>query len=285
MLHAARTDSLNVLALSFFLLLGTAAVASPAGSSPAADLEFSVARRFPAPEARQGVAADPEFLYVIPNHALGKYRRDGGERMAGWECPEGQPLTHLNAGIVFEGRLYCAHSNFPGVPHVSSVEIWDTGTLRHIGSHPLGRTDGSLTGIDRRDGRWIAAFVHYGRRGGEPGRGPGWSRIVEFDDQWRQTGGWTLPPDLIARLGVGGYSMSGGAVGSDGRLYLTGHDAPELYVLAFPEAGSVLQWVTTIPLPVEGQAFCWDPSEPGVAHFILKRTREVVTARLGASGR
>lgn len=285
MLRTARTDSRNVPALRVFLLLSAAALASPAESSRAADLEFSVARRFPAPEARQGVAADTEFLYVISNHALGKYRRDGGERVAGWERAEGQPLSHLNAGIVLEGRLYCAHSNFPGVPHVSSVEIWDTQTLRHIGSHSLGRTDGSLTWIDRRNGRWIAAFVHYGRRGGEPGRGPEWSRIVEFDDQWRQTGGWTLPPDLIARLGVGGYSMSGGAVGSDGQLYITGHDAPELYVLAFPEAGSVLPWVTTIPIPVEGQAFCWDPSEPGVAHFILKRTREVVTARLGASRR
>jgi hypothetical protein len=241
-------------------------------------------QRFVAAEARQGVAADAEFLYVISNHAVGKYRKSGGERIASWECPEGEPLIHLNAGVVFEGRLYCAHSNFPGVPHVSSVEIWDTNTLRHVGSRSLGRTDGSLTWIDRRNGRWIAAFVHYGGRGGEPGRGPEWTRIVEFDDEWRETGGWTLPAELVVRLGTDGYSTSGGALGPGGLLYLTGHDAPELYVLSFPSAGSVLRWIATLPIPAEGQAFGWDPVEPSVAHFVLKRTREVITVRMLSPG-
>ncbi|MEI2724337.1 MAG: hypothetical protein V9H26_12650 [Verrucomicrobiota bacterium] len=124
-------------------------------------------RRFPAPEARQGVAADDQYLYVISNYALGKYRKNTGERVSGWECPKGEPLTHLNAGIVRKGRLYCAHSNFPGVPMLSSVEIWDTATMKHVGNHSFGRTDGSLTWIDRRNGRWIACFVHYGNKGGE----------------------------------------------------------------------------------------------------------------------
>lgn len=269
------------------LLLALVALASAkSGAAPSTPSSGRVTeiQRFVAPEARQGVAADAEFLYVISNHALGKYRKSGGERIASWECPEGEPLIHLNAGVVFEDRLYCAHSNFPGVPHVSSVEIWDTRTLKHVGSRSLGRTDGSLTWIDRRNGRWIAAFVHYGRRGGEPGRGPEWTRIVEFDDDWRETGGWTLPAELVARLGADGYSTSGGAVGPGGLLYVTGHDAPELYVLSFPSAGSSLRWIATLPIPAEGQAFGWDPLEPSVAHFILKRTREVITARMLSSG-
>ena len=34
----------------------------------------------------------------------------------------------------------------------------------------------------------------------------------------------------------------------NGKLYLTGHDRPEAYVMESPEAGSVLEWVGTVPL-------------------------------------
>jgi hypothetical protein len=34
--------------------------------------------------------------------------------------------------------LHCAHSNDPGVPTVSSIEMWDAKTLRHTGSHSFG---------------------------------------------------------------------------------------------------------------------------------------------------
>lgn len=263
------------------LALSAADGVTPAPTPPpAGGWRYVDLRRIPAPEARQGVAADQEFLYVISNHALGKYRKDNGLRVAGWECPEGQPLTHLNAGIVRDGRLYCAHSNFPGVPMISSVEIWDTATMKHVGSRSLGRTDGSLTWIDRRNGRWIACFVHYGRKGGEPGRGPEWTRLVEYDDEWRETGGWVLPADLVTTLAVRGYSCSGGALGPGGNLFVTGHDETALFVLAFPEAGSTLRWIATIPITAEGQAFGWDPRDSGVLYTLSKQGREVIVGRV-----
>lgn len=242
--------------------------------------QYADIRRIPAPEARQGVAADDEFLYVISNHALGKYRKDTGARVTGWECPLGEPLTHLNAGIVYEGRLYCAHSNYPGVPNLSSVEIWDTATMRHIGSHSFGRADGSFTWLDRRNGRWIACFVHYGNKGAEPGRGPGWTRVVEFDDEWRQTGGWVFPDDLMQKLAARGFSVSGGAYGPDGFLFVTGHDNTALYVLAMPKAGPTLKWVATIPISAQGQAFSWDPREPSLLYTLSKASREVIIGRV-----
>ncbi len=242
---------------------------------------FEEIRRFKAPEARQGVAADADFLYVISNHDLGKYPKAGGARLAAWTCPEGDPLTHVNAGLVHAGRLYGAHSNYPGVPHVSSVEMWDPATLRHLGSVSFGRTDGSLTWIDRRDGRWLACFVHYAKRGGEPGKDQSWTRLAEYDDDWRPTGrGWVFPAALITHLGSRGFSMSGGAVGPGGFLFVTGHDERELCVLEFPTAGSTLRWIATIPMTAEGQAFAWDPVEPGVIHLILKSAREVITGRV-----
>lgn len=267
---------------SCLALLASAADPAPAAPAPpgAGTFTYTDRRSLPAPEARQGVAADREFLYVISNHALGKYRKDTGARVAAWECPEGDPLIHLNAGIVHEGRLYCAHSNYPGVPNLSSVEIWDAATLRHVGSRSLGRADGSLTWIDRRQGRWVACFVHYANRGGEPGRGPEWTRLVEYDDEWRATGGWAFPANLMARLAERGFSVSGGAFGPGGFLYVTGHDHPELYVLALPEAGPILKWIATIPITAQGQAFAWDPAESGILHTISKTGRAVLTGRI-----
>lgn len=237
-------------------------------------------RRLPAPEARQGVAVDDDFLYVISNHAIGKYRKDTGVRVAAWECPPGEPLIHLNAGIVHEGRLYCAHSNYPGVPNLSSVEIWDTATLKHVGTHSFGRADGSFTWLDRRNGRWIVCFAHYVGKGAEPGRGADWTRLVEYDDDWRETGGWAFPSDLMQKLSVRGFSVSGGAFGPGGLLYVTGHDDTALYALAMPDAGPTLKWVATIPISAQGQAFSWDARDPGVLYTLSKAGREVIVGRV-----
>jgi len=242
---------------------------------------YTEIKRFQAPEARQGVAAAGEYLYVISNHDIGKYRKATGERVKTWTCSKGAPLIHLNAGVVYEGLLYCAHSNFPGIPNTSSVEIWNPETLEHTESISLGRTDGSLTWIDRREGRWIACFVYYGDKYGMPGKGQEWTRLAEYDDAWRPTGrGWVFPADALIHLGSRGFSVSGGAIGPDGYLFITGHDEQELLVLAFPVGGSELKWVATIPMSGEGQSFAWDPIEPGLIHVIVKRARMVVTGRI-----
>jgi hypothetical protein len=135
-------------------------------ATPTPGWRYEELRRFPATEAGQGVVADAEFIYAINNHTIAKYKKTGGERLASWEGGNDGPIIHMNAGAILAGRLYCAHSNFPTVPMLSSVEIFDTATLRHVTSHSFGRTDGSLTWLDRRDGKWIACFVHYGKRGG-----------------------------------------------------------------------------------------------------------------------
>jgi hypothetical protein len=137
--------------------------------------------------------------------------------------------------------------------------------------------DGSFTWLDRSDGssqlkpgKWIACFVHYGNKGAEPNRDSAWTQIIAFDDEWRRTGGWALPPDLIERFGGRGYSASGGAFGPGGYLYLTGHDNTELYVVAFPQAGSVMKWIATIPIPAEGPGLLLGSAEGGRALFRLE---------------
>ena len=235
-------------------------------------------RRFPAAEANQGVAADEQFVYAITNRAIGKYRKDTGRRVGGWQDPKGGPFIHLNAGVVCKGRLYGAHSNFPAVPMVSSVEIWDTATMEHVGTHSFGIDVGSLTWIDQRDGHWFACFAQYTKDKSKTGRDPAWTEVVQFDDQWRRAGGWVFPSGIIERFG--GASCSGGAFGPEGLLFTTGHDAKELYVLGLPSAGSVLQWKDTIPISAEGQAFCWDPVEPSILYSISRHKREIIVSRV-----
>jgi outer membrane protein assembly factor BamB len=233
-------------------------------------------RRFPAAEANQGVAVDGEFFYAITNKAIGKYRKDTGEKVAGWGAAKDEPFIHLNAGFVHEGKLYCAHSNFPRTPMVSSVEMWDVTTMKHIGRHDFGRYVGSLTWLDRRGDGWIACFVHYRKNGGEAGRGPEETRIVQFDNAWKELAKWSLPEALIKKFGD--YSSSGGGFGPDGKLFITGHDAKELYVLEFPKSGSVMEWTGTVAISAEGQAFSWD--KDGVLYSIARKTKEVIVSKV-----
>jgi hypothetical protein len=242
--------------------------------------KFTEVRRLPAAEAHQGVAADGEFIYAIGDHAIGKYRKATGERVGGWECPKGEPLIHLNAGVVDRGVLYCAHSNFPGVPMLSSVEMFDPATMKPIGAHSFGRSDGSLTWIDRYQDGWVACFVHYGKTGGEPGKGPEWTRLVQFDHAWRPIGGWAFPAALVAKLGTRGFSFSGGAFGPGGKLFVTGHDDAALFVLSIPPSGPTLHWDATIPIAAQGQAFGWDPQEPGAFYSLSRKASEVIIGRV-----
>lgn len=237
-------------------------------------------RRYPAPEARQGVAVDADHLYAISNSTIAKYDKRSGKRLAIWEGDK-RRFPHLNSCTVIEldsAQLVCASSNFPAVPHRSSVELFDPGTLRHVRSVPLGPGRGSLTWIERHQDAWWATFANYDGKGGEPPRDHRHTVLVRFDDEWRQTQSWTFPPSVLERFAP--MSSSGGGWGPDGRLYVTGHDHPELYVLELPAAGAVLEHVGTISVPIEGQAIDWDEAEPGELYGISRKERAIVRMRV-----
>lgn len=232
-------------------------------------------------EARQAAAVDAKHFYGIGNHNLVKLRKDTGERVAEWVGPRGGPVVHFNAGYVDGGELVLAHSNFPQVPMASSVEVHDVRNLRPLRSHSLGIRQGSLTWAVRRGGRWWACFANYNsERGGTPGVDQRWTHFGEFDDNWQMLRSWLFPPQVIATWG--NNSSSGGDWGDDGLLYVTGHDAAELYVLRLPKQGMVLEYVTTIDVPFEGQGWAWDRSAEGerVIYGIIRARQEIVAARI-----
>ena len=218
-----------------------------AGDPPSAsDRRLEPIRRYRAEEARQAVAVDAEHFYAIDDRRIGKYAKQTGLRVAAWAASAGAPILHLNSGSVIDGRLYCAHSNYPGVPMRSSIEVFDARTLAHLESHDLGLLPGSATWIDRRGGVTWVGLANYAGRGGAPGRGPEHSAVVRFDADWRPQGSLAFPRAVVLRFGT--RSNSGGAFGPGGFLFASGHDATELYRLELPVAGGEVRWLGTVPM-------------------------------------
>ncbi len=229
---------------------------------------------FVAPDADQGVAADDAFLYIIDNTVVAKHDKFTGELIKRWESDETTPLIHMNSGMVKDGKLYCAHSNYSRLPMTSSIEIWDTETLDHIGSHSFGITDGSLTWMDWHEGNWWGCFAHYDEKGGYPDKDHTWTRVVKYDEEWIALESWTFPETVLNRFKP--HSCSGGAWGPDGILYVTGHDRPELYAMRLPRSGSILELVGTLPFPNEGQAIAFDRTGTGLLYGLVRSKNTVI---------
>lgn len=238
--------------------------------------------RWSIPEANQAAAVDATHFYGIGNRVLVKHRKDTGERVAEWSSPQGGPITHFNFGFVDGHRLVLSHSNFPQLPPASSLEIHDTRTLQTIDSVSLGVRPGSLTWAVRHRKAWWACFAFYNDQGTMPGVDQRSTYVGEFDDRWQMRRSWLFPPEFIATWGAS--SSSGGDWGTDGLLYATGHDAPELHVLRLPREGVTLQHVATIAVPFEGQGWAWDRGARGerVIYGISRARKEVVAARIPA---
>lgn len=247
----------------------------PYSPVPIANLSATAITTYPAVEAGQGAAADSEYFYAIVNSAIGKYSKATGELSGRWVGPRSGLIRHLNSCYAESKKLYCSNSNFPEVPMASSIEVFDSETMAPIFSLGLGvLEEGSLTWFDRFGEGWIAGFAHYDERGGLAYKDHSHASIVRYDSQWRRQGGWMIPESVIDRMKP--YAASGGALGPDGLLYLTGHDRTEMYVLAAPALGPKLTHIATIDIDIEGQAFAFDKSVNGaVVYGISRPNREV----------
>ncbi len=256
--------------------LGGAAIAQAPADAPSPP-PSPVGLRIKAPEAHQGAASDGTYVYAIDNDRIGKYRIADGQRVAQWQG-ERRLYPHMNSCTVVGTELVCAASNYPAVPQTSAVEIFDTKTLKHVRSVSLGFGPGSLTVMDRHDGKWWAVFANYEGKGGEPGRDYRYTLLVRMDDAFRAEASWAFPADVLARFAP--KSCSGLSWGADGLIYATGHDRPEVYALKLPEAGSVLEHVGTIGIATPGQAIDWDPKAPRRLWSIGRGAGEMVASEM-----
>lgn len=256
---------------------------SLAATLPASAQDFapaaSVSLRLRAEEAHQGVASDGTFVYAIDNSRIGKYRIDTGARVVQWSGDR-RLFPHMNSCTVVRPHLVCAASNYPSVPQTSAVEFFDLKTLRHVRSVSLGLGAGSLTVMARHAGKYWAVFANYDDKGGEPGRDHRYTMLVRMDNAFRHEAAWVFPQAVLDRFAP--KSCSGASWTRDGRLFVTGHDRPEAYELALPEAGSTLELRGVIPIASDGQAIDWDPKIPGRLWSIARGETMIVASDLGA---
>ena len=243
----------------------------------AADLVAQPVRRIEAAEATQGAAADRDAVYAISNADIGKYDRVTGRKIGAWHGDRAV-FKHINSCAVIGRELMCAASNYPGVPMSSQIHWFDTRTMTLTRSQSLGHAYGSLTWVVPHRGYYWACFANYGGKGGEPGRDSSFTVLVRYDRQWRETGRWSFPAEVIARMTP--KSASGGDWGSDGLLYVSGHDRPELYAFRVPPAGGTLELVATIAMPTGGQAIGWDRRDPRLIWSIGRGAGQIVGSRV-----
>jgi hypothetical protein len=237
---------------------------------------------FDVPEANQGVGVDERHFYAIDNRTIAKYDKSTGKLVETWEAPSDSRIVHLDSAMLMGGRLYAAHSNYPGWPMRSSVEIFDAETMEHLATHDFGVRWGSLTWIDWHDGHWWMTFANYDQKIG-PGQTPYGGKsntvVIEMTEKFEPVRSWTLPKEVLDRFGE--MSNSGGSWGPDGLLYLTGHDPAEVYKMRVPAAGSVLELVEIASLNIRGQGIAWDRSQPGVIYGIVRATAQEHAAAIG----
>ncbi len=278
-------SSARIVPLFLLIICLTASFAgaadAPTADAPKPSKAFMETARFPAPEANQGVAVDGKHFYAIDNTTIGKYDKSTGKLVAKWQGDKEYPAIHFDGGVIVDGKLYLPHSNYPQSPMTSSVEIFDAATLKPVGTHSFGVNMGSLTWVDRHDGFWWAVFANYSRVFGtsqQPYGNSYWTVFVKMDDNWKVQQSWIFPNGVIKRSEP--MSISGGSWGPDGRLYVSGHDHPEVYVMRLPKMGSILELVETIPLKIEGQGIAWDRSKPGTIYGITRKSKEVVVSKM-----
>ena len=230
---------------------------------------------FAIPEANQAVGVDDKYFYAVDNQTIGKYDKKTGKLVKKWTGPKTGPILHLDSAKLMDGKIYCAHSNYPDWPMTSSMEIFDAETLEPAGSHSFGIQYGSLTWVDWKDNHWWMTFANYDKPYG-PNKSKYGDKLntvmVKMTKDFVPVGSWTLPKVLLDKFED--MSNSGGEWGPDGFLYLTGHDPAELYRVRLPRSGSVLEVVDTIPMNIRGQGFAWDWSKKDEVYGIIRATAE-----------
>lgn len=227
-------------------------------SSLAVAQQSKLLRTYSVKEVKQAVAVDERYFYTINNSTILKYDKASGVLISEWDgAPVG--IKHLNSGVVIKGKLYCANSNYPTIPMSSSVEIFDVKEMKHIGSHSFGiAPHGSLTWVEQKDGFWYAGFANYAGKEASEGRDVRWTSIVKYNKDWAETESWIFPENLVALFTP--KSNSGGVWSGDGKIYCTGHDRAEVYVLKIPASGYTLEHTKTIPVDIQGQGISIDKS-------------------------
>jgi len=230
--------------------------------SVCAEERFVEIASIPSAHAHQAAAADTQFLYAIGSESIAKIDRATGQELA---VSTGK-AKHLNSGFLWQGKLYCAHSNYPRKPEKSEIMVLNPETMALSQFKDFGEYRGSLTWVVREGDFWWCNFARYGAENDQ-------TVLVKLDDNWKEQGAWTYPPEVVREIGR--HSISGG-VWRKGELLVTGHDHRVLYRLRLPTEGTILEFVSAVPAPFPGQGIATDSVSGGLVGIDRAKKRIII---------
>jgi hypothetical protein len=224
---------------------------------------LTASRLVSAPHATQAAVADARHVYALSNTTVAQHDRASGRLV---RLATEATTKHLNSGFVHEGKIWCAHSNYPALPHESDIRIFDPAMGALSVHHVFPDPPGSLVWCVIRDGRWWCCFAHYGVENGR-------TVLVEYEaggfDRERRR--FTFPAEVVADWDD--MSASGGIWDGD-TLLVSHHHFRVLYRLRLPASGTVLEFVEALHCPFPGQGIAADPLTGGLVG--IDRSRPAV---------
>lgn len=251
-----RTRSCAIIAIIWISLAFAGELPAPSGAYVATGTMNSS-------YATQAAAADDKYVYAISSTTVAKYDRATGKELA----KSRGAAQHLNSGFLWNGKLYCVHSNYPQMPHESDLRVLDPESMELIVFHRFENPPGSLTWAVRRGEYWWCHFAHYGADNAR-------AVLVKYDDRWKELARWRYPKDLVADWD--GASLSGGIWQGEEILGI-GHDKTVLYRLRVPARGDEIELVGVLQSPFPGQGIATDPKTGGLVG-ISRPKRQVIFA-------
>jgi hypothetical protein len=202
--------------------------------------------------AVQAAAADEQYAYAISNSKVAQYDRKTGELK---KLSTGD-AEHLNSGWIWQGKIYCAHSNFPKLPEKSDLRVYDPDTGKLTIHHRFTESLGSLTWAirDPENKFWWCCFAYYQKDNAK-------TYLAKMDDEFKELQRWSFPEKV-----VGDWDNASASCGIwDGNtLLVTHHHFKVLYRLKVPEKGGTLEFVEALSCPFPGQGIAYDPVTKGL---------------------
>lgn len=244
--------------------------------SLAADTKFPLepgwkaVNTIPSVHATQAAAADANHVYAISNTTVAQHDRVSGKLLQSGTTPD---TKHLNSGFLLDGKIYCAHSNYPKTPHESDIRVFDPRTGKLSVFHAFREPPGSIVWCVVRDGRWWCCFAHYGEENVK-------TVLVEYDDGFRERRRFTFPKEVVADWDK--MSASGGIWDGDS-LLVTHHHFRVIYRLTLPKSGTELKFVEALGSPFPGQGIATDPKTGGLVGIDRTKKQIILAERVPAA--
>lgn len=224
---------------------------------------FKAAGELKSEHATQAAAATEKHVFAVSSTKVAVYDRATGKELA---VSEG-PAEHLNSAFVWEGKVYCAHSNYPKKPETSEIRVYDPATNKLTVFHEFKNPPGSLVWNVRDRDYWWCCFAHYGDDNAK-------TVLIQMSAEFKELKRWTFPKKVSDDWDK--MSASGGIWDGDS-LLVTHHHSKVLYRLKLPKAGGELEFVEALECPLPGQGIARDPKTDGLVG-IDRGARKVVFA-------